>query len=42
MLTTKTARQNLFEQGGYKALQHTQIDAVAAQIILEEWLISQI
>lgn len=37
-LTTKSARENLFEEGGFKALQNGQVDAVAAQLILQNWL----
>jgi putative Holliday junction resolvase len=37
-LTTKAARENLFEIGGYKALQNGQVDSVAAQLILQNWL----
>ncbi len=37
-LTTKAARSELFEQGGYKQLSKTQIDGVAAAIILEQWM----
>lgn len=36
-LTTKDARERLFNEGGYKALQSGQIDQVAAQIILQNW-----
>lgn len=36
-LTTKTARAQIFESGGYKALSKESIDGVAAQLILEEW-----
>lgn len=36
-LTTKDARERLFEQGGYKALQGGQVDCVAAQLILQNW-----
>lgn len=36
-LTTKDARERLFEQGGYKALQDGQVDCVAAQLILQNW-----
>ena len=36
-LTTKDARERLFEQGGYKALQGGQVDQVAAQLILQNW-----
>ena len=37
-LSTKAARETLFNQGGYKALKKDQVDAVSAQIILESWL----
>ncbi len=36
-LTTKAAREHLFNQGGFKALQDGQVDQVAAQLILENW-----
>ena len=36
-LTTKAAREMLFESGGYKALQGGQVDQVAAQLILQNW-----
>lgn len=36
-LTTKEAREKLFAQGGYKALQDGQVDRVAAQLILQTW-----
>lgn len=36
-LTTKEARDRLFDEGGYKALQGGQIDQIAAQLILENW-----
>lgn len=36
-LTTKSARETLFNQGGYKALQDGQVDSVAAQLILQNW-----
>lgn len=36
-LTTKDAREQIFQKGGYKALQNGQIDSVAAQLILETW-----
>lgn len=36
-LTTKDARERLFAQGGYKALQDGQVDCVAAQLILQNW-----
>lgn len=37
-LTTKAAREKLFAEGGYQALQNGQVDQVAAQLILENWL----
>lgn len=37
-LTTVAAREHLFEEGGYKALQEGQVDQVAAQLILQAWL----
>src|SRR3990167_8622578 len=37
-LTTKDARERLFAQGGYQALQDGQVDRVAAQLILQNWL----
>lgn len=37
-LTTKAAREHLFNEGGYQALQNGQVDQVAAQFILEDWL----
>lgn len=36
-LTTKDAREQLFNAGGYKALQEGQVDQVAAQLILQNW-----
>ena len=36
-LTSKDARERLFLQGGYKALQDGQVDRVAAQLILQNW-----
>lgn len=36
-LTTKDARERLFQQGGYKALHDGQVDRVAAQLILQNW-----
>lgn len=39
-LSTKDARERLFAEGGYKALQNGQIDSVAAQLILQNWLTS--
>lgn len=37
-LSTKDARERVFKQGGYKALQETEIDSIAAQLILQNWL----
>jgi len=37
-LTSVAAREDVFQAGGYKALKKTQIDSVAAQIILQNWL----
>jgi len=37
-LTTKAAREEVYRQGGYKALQKKTIDSIAAQIILESWM----
>ncbi len=37
-LTTVEARALIFEQGGYKALQEENIDALAAVLILESWM----
>ena len=37
-LTTKEARQALFDHGGFKALSYGKVDSVAAAIILEQWM----
>lgn len=37
-LTTKEAREQLYNQGGYKALQGGQVDRVAAQLILQHFI----
>lgn len=37
-LTSVEARSNVFNEGGYKALKSAQIDSVAAQLILQNWL----
>jgi putative Holliday junction resolvase len=37
-LTSVEARARLFSEGGYKALQNTPIDSLAAQLILQNWL----
>lgn len=36
--TTVEARAQLFEEGGYKALNNSSVDAQAAKIMLEAWL----
>lgn len=40
-LTTVEAKEQLFSQGGYKALQKDRIDSQAAQLILQSWLKQQ-
>ncbi len=40
-LTTKAAREQIFNEGGYKALQDGQVDSVAAQLILQNWMASK-
>ncbi|KTD21083.1 Holliday junction resolvase RuvX [Legionella londiniensis] len=37
-LSTIEARRRLFSQGGYRKIQQTQVDSIAACIILEQWL----
>lgn len=37
-LSTKEAKAQLFEHGGYRQLQKGHIDSVAACVILEQWL----
>lgn len=37
-LSTVAARADLFERGGYRALEKRQVDAESAIIILESWL----
>lgn len=41
-LTTKEARERLFTVGGYKSLTPSQVNAMAAKIILENWLHSKV
>lgn len=36
-LTTKAAREEIFTNRGFKALQDGQVDRVAAQLILQNW-----
>jgi putative Holliday junction resolvase len=40
-LTTKEARAQLFAEGGYKKIKNTQVDSIAASLILEQWLASK-
>lgn len=37
-LSTKAAREELFNKGGYRALQKKMVDSVAAQILLIDWM----
>ena len=37
-LTTKAARSELFEQGGFKKLKNADVDSYAAKIIVESWM----
>lgn len=37
-LSTVAAREKVFEQHGYRGLKKTELDSVAAAIILEHWL----
>ena len=37
-LSTVEAREQLFEQGGFKALKKSAIDSLSAKLILETWL----
>ncbi len=37
-LSTVEARGQLFEQGGYRKIKKTEVDGIAACIILEQWL----
>jgi len=37
-LTTKSAREIVYNSGGYKLLNSEKIDAIAAKLILEDWL----
>jgi len=40
-LTSSSAREEIFEFGGYKKLKKTQIDSIAAALILESWFTNQ-
>ncbi|EHL29572.1 Holliday junction resolvase RuvX [Legionella drancourtii] len=37
-LTTVEARGHLFAQGGYRKIKQTEVDSIAACVILEQWL----
>lgn len=37
-LSTVEARGQLFSQGGYKKIKQTEVDGIAACVILEQWL----
>ena len=39
-LTSAAAREEIFEYGGYKKLKKTEIDSIAAALILESWFAS--
>ena len=41
-LSTVEARSNLFAEGGYRKIQKSQVDSIAACVILEQWLQQQI
>ncbi len=38
LLTTKAAREVIFSNGGFRALQKESVDSCAAKLILENWL----
>ena len=38
-LTSAAAREEMFESGGYRKLKKTQIDSIAAALILESWFV---
>lgn len=37
-LSTVEARSHLFAQGGYRKIKQTEVDSIAACVILEQWL----
>ena len=39
-LSTVEARSQLFAEGGYRKIKNSQIDSIAACIILEQWLLN--
>lgn len=40
-VTSKEARQQLFEHGGYKLLKNQSVDSLAAELMLQQWLHEQ-
>lgn len=40
-LSTKEARSHLFDAGGYRKIKQSEVDSIAACIILERWLQEQ-
>lgn len=40
-LSTVEARAHLFSEGGYRKIKNTQVDSIAACVILEQWLQQQ-
>lgn len=40
-LSSAAAREEIFEYGGYRKLKKTQIDSIAAVLILESWFAAQ-
>ena len=40
-LTSAAAREEMFESGGYKKLKNSQIDSIAAALILESWFVGK-
>jgi putative Holliday junction resolvase len=40
-LTTVEARQQLFDEGGYRKIQSAQVDSYAAKLIVEQWLLNK-
>ena len=37
-LSTRSAREQIFSTGGFRALKNAEVDSLAAQIILQDWL----
>ena len=37
-LSTVEAREQLFAQGGYRKIKQSEVDSIAACVILEQWL----